>query len=61
MLVTLAGISMLVNELQPENAEFPMLVTPVPIVMLVKPEQLSNAPRGIYPPITVTDFNDDGM
>ena len=40
MLVTLAGISMLVKELQLENAELPMRVTPLPIVMLVKPEQL---------------------
>ena len=36
MLVTLAGISMLVKLLQPLNAEYPMLVTLAGISMLVK-------------------------
>jgi hypothetical protein len=39
MLVTLEGIVMLVNPLQPEKAESPMLVTLEGIVMLVNPLQ----------------------
>ena len=39
MLVTLEGIVMLVNPLQPLNAEVPMLVTLEGIVMLVIPLQ----------------------
>ena len=35
---------MLVNPLQPENAELPMLVTLSGMVMLVKPLQPENAP-----------------
>ena len=37
MLVTLSGIVMLVKLLQSSNALTPMLVTPFPIVTLVKP------------------------
>ena len=36
MLVTLSGIVMLVRLLQYSNAPLPILVTPFPIVMLVK-------------------------
>ena len=36
MPVTLDGISTLVSLLQPENACLPMLVTPFPIVTLVR-------------------------
>ena len=43
MLVTLSGIVMLVRPLQPENAEDPMLVTPLPSVTLVSPPQSENA------------------
>ena len=39
MLVTLSGIVMLVNPLQPSNALLPMLVTLPGIVTLVKPLQ----------------------
>ena len=39
MLVTLDGISMLVNPLQPSNADSPILVTPSGIVILVRPSQ----------------------
>jgi hypothetical protein len=39
MLVTLEGIVMLVNPLQPEKAKSPMLVTLEGIVMLVNPLQ----------------------
>jgi hypothetical protein len=35
MLVTLLGIVILVNPLQPENAPLPMLVTPLGIVISV--------------------------
>ena len=40
MLVTLSGILTLVRLLQPEKAEFPMLVTPAGSVMLARPLQL---------------------
>ena len=43
MLVTLAGMVMLVKLLQPENAKLPILMTPLPRVMLVKLLQPSNA------------------
>ena len=43
MLVTLSGIVMLVNPLQPEKAEVPMLVTLSGIVMPVSPLQLEKA------------------
>ena len=42
MLVTLDGISMPVNPLQPENAKFPMLVTLDGISMLVNSLQPKN-------------------
>ena len=38
MLVTLFGMVMRVSEVQPENAEFPMLATLLPMVMLVPPK-----------------------
>ena len=50
MLVTLDGISILVNPLQSLNAASPMLVTLGGISILVNPLQPSNA----YPPISVT-------
>ena len=43
ILVTLSGIVMPVNPVQPENALSPMLVTPSGIVMLVNPVQPENA------------------
>jgi hypothetical protein len=43
MFVTLSGIVTLVRPLHPENAPYPMLVMPLPIVTLVKPVQLENA------------------
>ena len=36
MLVTLSGIVMLVRELHLEKAWYPMLVTPLPIIMLLR-------------------------
>jgi hypothetical protein len=45
MLETLSGITMLVRFLvQPANAHCPMLVTPLPIVTLVRLVQPENAP-----------------
>ena len=43
MLVTLSGIVMLVNLLQPRNVPLPMLITPWEIVTPVRPLQLENA------------------
>ena len=43
MLVTLSGITTLVDLLQPEKAESPMLVTLSGIVMLVRLEQFRKA------------------
>jgi hypothetical protein len=43
MLVTLGGIVMLVRPVQPENAESPILVTLLGIVMLVT--ELLNTPE----------------
>jgi hypothetical protein len=43
MLVTAAGIVMLVKPEQPLNALLPILVTELGIVTLVKPEQFWNA------------------
>ena len=43
MLVTLSGITVLVSELQPENALLPILVTLLGIVILVSELQLSKA------------------
>ena len=43
-------IVILVNSEHQENAESPIVVTPVRIVILVNPEQLENA----YSPIVVT-------
>ena len=43
MLVTLFGIVMLVNPLQPWNAQSPMLVTLFGMVMLGSPSQSENA------------------
>ena len=40
--MTLSGIVILVKEVQPENAEFPILVTLFGIVILVKEVQLRN-------------------
>ena len=41
MLVTLSGIVMLVRPPQSPNAEYPMLMTPVSIVTLVRPHELN--------------------
>ena len=46
MLVTLSGMLMLVSDLHPENALFPMLVTLFGILTLAREEQSSNA---VYP------------
>ena len=40
MLVTLSGIVILVNDVQLENAQSPILVTLLPIVTLVNDSQL---------------------
>ena len=50
-----------VKPVQPEKAEFPMLVTLSGMVMDVSIEQLSNAPYRMFPPVTVTLRNEDGM
>ena len=50
MFVTLLGISMLVSELQPLNADSPILVTLFGILISVNPLQSENA----YCPILVT-------
>ena len=42
MSVTLSGIVTLVKPVQPENAKFPMVITPLGIVTLVKPVQPEN-------------------
>ena len=39
MLVTLSGIVIDVSPEQPQNAEFPMLITLFPITAFVNPEQ----------------------
>ena len=52
MFVTLSGIVMLASDVQPENAEEPMLVTPSGIVMLSSDVQPENAEE----PMLVTLF-----
>ena len=61
MLVTLSGMVMFVRPVHIRKANAPMLVTLSGMVMLVSPVQPSKAPQRILPPVTVTDFNDDGM
>ena len=61
MVVTLSGMVILVNFLQPAKADEPMVVTSSPRVMFVMPLQFLNAPVGMYPPVTVTDLSDDGI
>ena len=61
MEVTPFGIVILVNELQPSNAEEPMEVTPFEIVILVNELQFLNAEEPIEsPPVIITSFKDDG-
>ena len=54
MLVTLLGIVMLVNPVQPEKASEPMLVTLSGIVMLVNPVQLLKAESLMLVPLVMT-------
>ena len=54
MLVTLAGIVILVSELQYSNALKPMLVTPSSIVMLVSVLQSSKARLSMLSPLFIT-------
>ena len=49
------------SDVQPLNAEEPMLVTLYGIVTLVSEEQLENAEEAMrFPPATTTVFRDEG-
>jgi hypothetical protein len=52
IVVTLLGITNVVNPVQERNVSVPILVTPLPIVSEVNPAQLPNA----YDPIDRTVF-----
>ena len=60
-MVTQSGITIEVKDEQSEKADSPIEITPFPSVTEVKDEQPEKAPYKTFPPVIVTDFNDEGM